>query len=118
MSRSPSPDYVSDVRATLAMNLRSRMDAFYPGMSETRQAEQLGKDAGIGKNTVLRMIDLDYDGSPKLDALAKVASQLGCEIADLLRDHGKKNKKNTKVQSVVRTTAEPLKGALQRRTGS
>lgn len=120
MPRQPATESVSNVRAALAMNLRARLAAFYPGLPETTQADRLGKDAGIGKNTVLRMLDLRYEGSPKLDALVRIADVVGCDVTDLLQDHGKKNnKKRTKVPSAARTLAEqPLKGALQRRTGS
>lgn len=118
MPRSPAPEYVSDVRIALAINVRARMAAFYQDLPETTQAERLGRQAGIGKNTVLRMLDLDYEGSPKLDAVARIAYVFKCDVTDLLQDHSKKNKKKPKVQSVVRKAAEPLREALQRRTGS
>jgi transcriptional regulator with XRE-family HTH domain len=118
MSKTPIPEYVADVQATLALNLRARMAAFYLGLPVTSQAERLSKEAGVGKNTILRLIDDEYEGNPRLDVVARIAHAMQCSVTDLLVDHNKKNKRRSKVQSVVRTAAEPLKGALQRRTGS
>lgn len=90
MSKGPAPDELLQLRDALAANLRVHMNIKFPELSETAAAERIGRDSGVGRNTVLRAIGKGSDDSDvRLDTVVKLAIYFKVSTLDLLRDYGK-----------------------------
>lgn len=94
--KGPPPEALVQLRSALATNLRAHIagNQQVRGLPETAAAEKLGKLAGVGKNTVLRTLDIENAedeerGDLRLDTLVKLASFFGVTAQDLLRDNSK-----------------------------
>jgi hypothetical protein len=91
MPRSPRPTYLAALQSALADNVRVLMDRKWPQLSsKDDRITELAKLAGIGRNTVYRIVDPEgaaKDGAyvyPRLDNIAALARSVGVSAADLL----------------------------------
>lgn len=91
MPRHVRPAYLAALQSALADNVRVLMDRRWSHLrSKDDRVTQLAKLAGIGRNTVYRIVDPEgaaKDGSyvyPRLDNIAALGRALGVTAADLL----------------------------------
>jgi DNA-binding phage protein len=91
MPRHDRPPYLAALQSALADNVRVLMDRKWPQLrSKEDRVSRLAKLAGIGRNTVYRILDPDGTAKkgdyvyPRLDSIAAIARQLNVSVIDLL----------------------------------